>query len=206
MRSATFTVRNSDKRPIRFQLSLVEWTQDQQGNDIYTPSDDLIFFPRQFTVPVDDKLIARVGPKGSPSGVEKTYRLRVEELAEANPISKESAVYLTITFAVPIFVGTPDPAPLAAISALQLQGGKLTATVQNVGRSQFRIDSLELKGADGYSQSVGGWYLLAGSARKHELIVAPEVCRTQKRLTLNVKVGDKHFASDLAVDPSMCGT
>jgi fimbrial chaperone protein len=205
-RSGVLAVRNSDKRPIRFQLSLVEWTQNENGIDVYKPSDDLIFFPRQFSVPVGDKLITRVGPKSNPSGSEKAYRLRIEELAEVNPDAKESVINLTITFAVPIFVGKADAKPLAVIAPLHLQDGKLRATVQNTGHSQFRIDTLEIAGSDGYSEQMGGWYLLAGASRSHDLQIAPEVCRAQKRLNLTVKVGENHFVSALDVDPSMCGT
>jgi fimbrial chaperone protein len=205
-RSGVLAVRNSDKRPIRFQLSLVEWTQNENGIDVYKPSDDLIFFPRQFSVPVGDKLITRVGPKSSPSGSEKAYRLRIEELAEVDPNATQSAINLTITFAVPIFVGKPDAKPQAVIAPLRLQDGKLRATVQNTGHSQFRIDTLELTGVDGYSEKMGGWYLLAGASRSHDLQIAPEVCRAQKRLNLTLKVGDSSFVSALDVDPSMCGS
>jgi fimbrial chaperone protein len=205
-RSAVVGINNSDKRPIRFQLTLVEWTQDAKGEDIYTPSDDLIFFPRQFTVQAGDRSIARVGPKQKPGDTEKTYRLRVEELPEPVPEEAGSGLSMTITFAIPIFVGTPDAKPQAVLAPVQLQNGILSSLVQNVGRSQFRIDSLELQGADGYSQKIGGWYLLAGASRQYSFPLPPDVCKTQKHLNLTVSVGENHFVTGLDMDPSQCGT
>ena len=205
-RASVIGIKNKDERPIRFQMTLVEWTQDAKGDDVYTPSNDLIYFPRQLTVKPGDQAIVRVGPKNMPKDTEKTYRLKVEELAEPIPDSKDSAIGLTITYAIPVFLGKVDIKPAASIAALAMQDGKLAATVQNTGNSHFRINSLEVNSADGYTQSIGGWYLLSGASRQYSLDIPPDVCRAQKRLSLHVKVGDDNFSSDLEIDPSMCGT
>ncbi len=205
-RSAVVGINNSDQRPIRFQLSLVEWTQNAQGEDIYTPSNDLIFFPRQITVAAGDRGIARVGPKQTPSTLEKTYRLRIEELAEPLTEVSGSALAMTITFAIPVFSGVADVQPQVLIEPLQLKENAVVATVRNTGNSHFRIESLELQGADGYVQQMAGWYLLSGASRDYSLALPPEVCRTQKQLHLNVKVGERIFSSNLDLDPSLCGT
>lgn len=204
-RASVIGINNKDDRPIRFQMTLVEWTQDAKGEDIYTPSDDLIFFPRQLTVKPGDRAIVRVGPKNIPNSTEKTYRLRVEELAEPITENVGAVIGVTITFAIPVFLGKQDAKPATSITTLGMQDGKLAATVQNTGNSHFRIASLEVKGADGYTQNINGWYLLSGASREYVMAIPPDVCRAQKRLSLNVKVGDDNFSSDLDVDPSMCG-
>ena len=205
-RSATVAINNADKRPIRFQLTLVEWTQNAKGEDIYTPSDDLIFFPHQLTVQPGERGIARIGPKRPPAGTEKAYRLRVEELADPAPEGGGLSLNFTITFAVPVYLGSLDARPALVIAPLQMQDGKLLATLQNTGNAHFRIESMEVKGADGYAQQLNGWYLLPGAGRQYTLAIPPEVCRAQQRLNLSVKVGENHFDSGLSVDPSMCGS
>jgi fimbrial chaperone protein len=206
MRSGVVTVHNTDKRPIRFQLQLVDWAQDAKAEDVYTPSDGLIYFPRQLTVKPGDRAIVRVGPKGDLSGPERTYRLRVAELPEANQDATGSVVNLTISFAIPIFMGATDAKPVAHIAPLQMRDGKLQATIQNMGKSQFRIETLEVTGKDGYSQKIGGWYLLAGSSRQHTLNIPSETCRMQQHLDLIVKVGEHSFTSGIDIDPTQCGT
>ncbi len=205
-RASVIGINNRDERPIRFQMTLVEWTQNAKGEDIYTPSNDLIYFPRQLTVKPGDRAIVRLGPKNIPTGTEKAYRLKVEELAEPMPENPGSTLGLTVTFAVPVFVGKPDGKPAASIAGLGMQSGKLAATVHNTGNSQFRINSLEVTGANGYTQNMGGWYLLSGASRQYTLDIPPDVCRAQKRLSLHVKVGEESFSSDLDIDPSMCGS
>lgn len=205
-RASVIGIQNKDQRPIRFQMTLVEWTQNSKGEDVYTPSNDLIFFPRQLTVKPGDRAVVRVGPKAIPTDTEKTYRLKVEELPEPIPENIGSAIGLTITFAIPVFLGKPDVKPDASIATLAMQDGKLVATMQNKGNSHFRIETLEVKGVDGYTQTIGGWYLLSGASRQYTLDIPPDVCRAQKHLSLNVKVGEHNFSSDLDIDPSMCGT
>ena len=205
-RSGTVGINNVDKRPIRFQLSLVEWTQDPEGKDVYTPSDDLLFFPRQLTVMPGERGIARVGPKHPVTNPEKAYRLRVEELPdELLTAGTDGKLIMTITFAMPLYLGSLDATPAVVITPIQMQKGQLTAAVQNNGKAHFRIDSLELKGANGYAQQLPGWYLLAGAGRQHVWNIPSDVCKTQKHLSLTVKVGEHRFLSDLDIDPTMCG-
>ena len=80
----------------------------------------------------------RVGPKTIPKGTEKTYRLKVEELAEPIPENIGSAIGITITFALPVFLGKPDVKPATSIAALGMQDGKLAATkVGALSKSQM---------------------------------------------------------------------
>lgn len=205
-RSAAVSIHNEDRRPIRFQISLVEWTQDAKGNDVYTPSNDLVFFPRQLTVAPGERAVARVGPKRPQAGPEKTYRLRVEELPEPLDGTPGMAIGLSIVFALPVFLGVADAMPQAQIEPLQMQNGKLKAVVRNTGRSQFRIDSLAVRGANGYAQQMAGWYLLAGASREHLLDIPAADCRALQHLDLEVKVDQHTFTSPLEMDPRMCGT
>lgn len=204
-RASVVGINNTDKRPIRFQLTLVEWTQNARGEDVYTPSDDLIYFPRQITVQPGERGIARVGPKHGLAANEKSYRLRVQELPEPMPDATVSTLNLTITFAIPIFLGTPEPAPKADIAPLHLQQGQLTATVRNSGSAHFRIESLEVQGSSGYTEKLGGWYLLPDASREYVFAIPPEICKAQQHLQVHVKVGEKLFNSTLDVDPTLCG-
>src|SRR5262245_55910672 len=62
-RSAAVTVANDDKRPLRMQLRLMEWTQDADGVDVYRESDELVYFPRLMSVEPGEKRLVRVGLK-----------------------------------------------------------------------------------------------------------------------------------------------
>lgn len=204
-RSAAVGVNNTGDRPIRFQLSLVEWTQDAEGKDVYRDSDELIFFPRLFTVQAGEQGVVRVGPKRAYSGKERTFRVFVDELPEQNAKPNASGIVFSIRFAIPVFIGTPGAKSQGLIEPLVLKEGKLQATVKNAGSAHFRIESIELKSDQGHTQQSDGWYLLAGASRLHTLELPRAACLAARRLELRVKTGEGVLTASTEVDPALCG-
>lgn len=45
-KSGAITVTNDGDEKINFQIEAFEWTQDAEGKDKYTETDDIIFFPK----------------------------------------------------------------------------------------------------------------------------------------------------------------
>ena len=204
-RSAAVGVNNTGEGPIRFQLALVEWTQDAEGKDVYRDSDELIFFPRLFAVPAGEQGVVRVGPKHAYSGNERTFRVFVDELPEENAKPKDSGITFSIRFAIPVFIGTPGAKSQGVIEPLLLQEGKLQAMIRNTGSAHFRIESMELKSDQGHTQQADGWYLLAGASRLHTLEVPRAACLAARRLELRVKTGEGVISASAEVDPALCG-
>ncbi len=204
-RSSSVGVSNSDQRPIRFQLKLVEWTQDADGNDVYRDSDELIYFPRLFTVAPGEQTMVRLGPKRPYAGSEQTYRLFVDELPDTSEKPTTSGVRFHIRFALPIIVGPTGIKAQGMMEPLTLIGGKLRALVKNTGGTNFRIESLELTVDNGYTQRIDGWYLLAGRSRVHTLDVPKAACLAARHLELKANAGEQIFSAGLDVLPAMCG-
>lgn len=204
-RSGAVGVNNVDAQPMRFQLKLVEWTQDAEGKDVYRDSDELIFFPRLFTVAPGEQAVARVGPKRTYTGKERTFRLFIEELPDDAEKPKTTGIKFNIRFAVPVFVATQGARPQAVIEPLDLKDGKLTALVRNIGSAHFRIESLEVRGENGFERKAEGWYLLAGATRQHTLDVPRKACLAAKRLEVKVRAGEQLLTAGLDIAPGMCG-
>ncbi len=204
-RSGAVGVSNADQRPIRFQITLVEWTQDADGKDVYRDSDDLIYFPRLFTVAPGEQAMVRVGPKRPYAGSEKTYRLFIDELLDTSEKLTTSGVRFHIRFALPIFVGPTGIKAQGLMEPLTMDGGKLRALVKNTGSTNFRIEALELSGDNGHSQRIDGWYLLAGRSRVHTLEVPKAACLAARRVELKAMAGEQTFSAGLDVLPAMCG-
>jgi len=62
-RSGVVTLSNDGDEAIAFTVDAVEWSQDKAGIDRYTPSEDLVFFPKAITVPPTQERVVRVGIK-----------------------------------------------------------------------------------------------------------------------------------------------
>lgn len=203
-RSATVTVVNDDEQPLRLQLKLVEWTQDAEGRDVYTESDDLVYYPKLTSVAAKDRRIVRIGLKTPAGAAERTYRLLLDQLPDAiRPTA--SGLNFTVRFALPIFLPAAEPQLRGAIQSIALEDGKLRVAVANTGNQNFRITSVSAHAATGFTAEAAGWYLLPGVQRVHTMEIPAEACRSLRRLDVTVTTDKLSLEGGLDVEPRMCG-
>ncbi|MDE2606269.1 MAG: molecular chaperone [Burkholderiales bacterium] len=202
--SETITVTNHAKDKLRVNIRLMQWTQDAQGKDVYTDSNDLVYFPRQMDVEGEAKRLVRVGLKTPAGTMERTYRLFIEEQPEATPDPARSQIAFYFRFGVPIFVAPAVPKPQPDVPVPTLQGGKLSIPVKNTGNQHFRLVKIAISDAAGYLEEISGWYSLAGTERTYTATLPPDVCR--KAGTLDVSLVGEGFRLDrkVNVDPASC--
>lgn len=202
--SETITVTNSGKTKLRVSIKLQEWTQDATGADVYTDSNDLVYFPRQLEIEPDAKRLVRVGVKTPAGVVERAYRLFIEEDHEPTPGTERAQVSFYFRFGVPIFLPPAAPKPQPEVAPPKLAGGKVSVVVRNPGNEHFRLTKLTLSDGAGFSEDVAGWYSLAGSSRSYTLDVPREVCRKAHALNLTLEGEDIRIDRKLDVDPAQC--
>ena len=76
----TITVRNDGTEPVPMQLEVLNWSQEE-ANDVFTPTRELIVNPPIFTIPAGGSQLIRVGLRGTPDAQrELTYRIFIQEL------------------------------------------------------------------------------------------------------------------------------
>ena len=73
---------------------------------------------------------------------------------------------------------------------------RLVFAIETLAQSDYCIASTD---------KLAGWYLLPETSRDYVLAIPPDMCKTQKRLQLRVKVGEQFFNSALDIDPTQCG-
>ena len=211
-RSAVVTVSNEADQPLVVEMALSRWTQDGQGKDVYTDSEDFQFFPRLMSIPPKDKRIIRIGVRTPiPGDDEVTYRLFINEILAPQEKATTSQVSLAFRFALPIFVSASKPAPRAQIigtvfvPGVGKDAGKVVTrvTLRNDGNENFRSESLRLVQPQGLVLAeVGGWYLLPGISREHLLLIPPIDCKQHRQLEISVKT-DKPVFSELVDVPAI---
>lgn len=202
--SETIVVTNHADAPLRVGVKVMEWTQDEKGQDVYRDSGDLVYFPRQIELPPGAQRLVRIGAK-APAGVtERTYRLFVEEQPQTDPGPGRAQIAVFLRFGVPVFL--PPAAPRAQPEILQptLDHGKLSLEVKNEGNQHFRLLRLLVQDGAGFSKEITGWYSLAGSARTYSLQIPADVCRKATTLTIAVEGEGLRADRKLDVDPARC--
>lgn len=144
----TVQVKNGTANPMAVQIRLFAWSQ-KDGEDVYTPSSDLLVSPSIVSIPADQVQLVRVLRKGAATPGEKRYRLVVDQLPD--PANARPGVAQTrVRFAIPVFVDRDRAAPAAL--AWRLTDSNLELV--NKGGATARIVRIDVKSADGRSVEV----------------------------------------------------
>jgi fimbrial chaperone protein len=207
-KTGVITVANEGDDKLNVQMKAFEWTQNADGKDQYTETNDIIFFPRIMTLEKKEEKILRAGIRIPATTKEKTYRLFIEEIPE--PKKAEGVnVAVAIRFGVPIFVKPLKEEVKGEIEKVDLSKGVLDAFVKNIGNAHFIINSVDIKGKNVkgeeiFSKELSGWYLLSGVSRRYTANIPQEVCKALSRLDIEVKTDRFKLNGKLDVDQAMC--
>lgn len=210
-KTTVLRVTNDGDEKVTVQLEAVSWAQDSEGNDIYEPTKDIIFFPKIADIEKGEEKIIRIGYEGKKAGaiesMEKTYRLFIQEL----PVSKpgEVAAKMAIRLGLPVFVATEKAVKEGVIEKMDISEGSIRVRVRNKGNSHILLSRIKAKGiddsgADVFAAESPGWYVLAGGARGFTVDMAKEECLKAKEIKVEAEADKAVIAGSLQVDKNLC--
>jgi fimbrial chaperone protein len=207
-RSDVITVTNDGDQNLALVITAMEWAQDQDGQDIYQPANDLVFFPKQLTVEPKKERVIRTGIKVPAVNREKTYRLFIKEVPDRSQMAPNT-VAIAIQFGVPVFAKPFHEDIAGAISDEQIVDATLSATIENKGNSHFHISTIILNGKSAagdllFSKEFNGWYLLNGSSRNFTTPIPDEICQQLNVLDIQINADQIKFNGRVDVDQTMC--
>lgn len=207
-RSEVITVTNDGDQALTLEVSAARWTQDETGQDVYQPASDLVFFPRQLSVEPHSERVIRAGIKVPAAGQEKTYRLFIREIPDQRAKSANT-VAIAIQFGVPVFVAPLHEEVKGAVAEATLKDGRVDFTVQNLGNSHFRINTVTLQalspsGEVLFAKELEGWYLLAGRDRTFSATLPAQPCLNARTLNIQVNADRIKLDGKIDVDKAMC--
>jgi fimbrial chaperone protein len=166
--SDALSILNSGSEPVLIQLQTVAWSQDQ-GRDVYQPTDDLLATPPIFTVLPGGTQIVRVGLlRGVDENTELSYRLFLQEVAP-KPKPGFKGLQMLLRVGLPVFVAPKTKASSELSWRVELaDGNQLRVSLKNDGNAHIQVSDfkLSLPGKDQAIalQQVSG-YVLPGQAR-----------------------------------------
>lgn len=210
VKSGVISVINEKDEKLRVQMKASEWTQDAEGKDTYTETNDIIFFPKIMVFEKAEERILRAGIKMPPVSNEKTYRLFIEEIPE--PKKAEGVnVAIAIKFGVPIFVKPLKEDAKGEIERLELTEGIMNVAVRNSGNVHFRINSVTISGTDRngkeiFSKELAGWYLLHGASRVYSTPIPTNICSELLSVEAVVKTDRFVLNSKTSISTVNCGS
>ncbi len=199
---------NEGPEKVTVQLNAMIWSQDENGEDEYKPTKDIVFFPRIADIDKGEERIVRVGYQGPKAGtLEKTYRFFIEEL----PVSKpgETALKFVLKLSVPIFIAPDKEIKERVIEKAELSTGRVLVKVKNSGNAHFTADKIkaagfDLSGAKVFSNEISGWYVLAGASKTFPIDIPEEECLKASLIKIKAEIENSGMDAQLKVDPFQC--
>jgi fimbrial chaperone protein len=205
--SALVTLRNNSKTPLRFEITVFSWSEDERGQMILQPSSDVTFFPKLVELAAGASRNIRIGINaGAARDVEQSYRLFVEELPDQSAPAA-NAVAIRTKLGIPVFVRPAKPVRTAVIDGVSVVGGKIQTRVKNTGNLHINVERLAVKGtgAAPFSKEGPGWYVLPGATRIFEVPMTPAECKSTSAVAVEVFGHNRSLKGDSQVSPASCG-
>ncbi len=207
--SALVTLRNDSKLPLRFEVTVVSWSEDEHGKMTLTPSTDVTFFPKLIELAAGASRNIRIGIKaGTARDVEQSFRLFVEELPNQSAPAA-NAVALRTKIGIPVFVRPAKPARSAAIDGVSVENGKVLVRIRNTGNLHVSVDTVKVTGtgesaASVFTKEAPGWYVLPGATRIFEVPMTATECKATTRVAVEAFGHNRSLKGASEVSPAAC--
>lgn len=101
-RSIALAIHNQSDEAKVIQTELVRWTQ-QDGENVHTPSRDLLVNPPIFTLKPNQRQVIRIGLNRKVDATELAYRLRLTEVPPP-PREEFTGLRVALRFDIPVYV------------------------------------------------------------------------------------------------------
>lgn len=165
---ASLRIRNGRSRPVAFEVDVYSWSQSN-GEDVLTPTDDVLVAPGVFEVAGESEQVIRLGVVAPRTDVESSYRIIMREL----PSRREGGNVLgfTLEMSLPVFVA-PEGARADVQSSVTMSDEGRVLMLNNAGGAHVQLSSVE--DVDGGALDAPR-YLLPGASAA---IMLPRTART----------------------------
>ena len=208
-RAATVKISLSDtaKAPMRLQAELMRWEQNLQGEDLVSPSNDLLVTPPIADLQPGETQLFRVAFRGARSSPKEiAYRLILEDIAEPSLAVSENtpqggvAINFRMSYDLPVMVA-PSGKITTALRWKPCPAETLTARpavveacirLNNAGNRRVKVQTLTLAGDD-WQQSLplkDGVNVLAGAEREWRIPLQPGQTGVLRRVQVQTVRGE----------------
>ena len=212
--SVSIAVTNQTTQKLRLQVTGFAWSQSRSGELELAKTDQLVYFPQLLSLDPGETKRVRVGVTMPQGPLEKTFRVFMEELPSLQSVlapKGRAQVTLRLKVGIPVFLRPAgSPVVSGAVRDGSVQKGALNFDVANTGNTHFSIQSVLVtgktsSGAQLFSQSISGWYVLAGSTRHFVVPISAARCTALQSMTVQVRTDAGRFGETFSGVRKQCG-
>ncbi len=203
-RSVALSVHNMGDEAKVIQTELVSWTQ-QDGNDVHTPTRDLLVNPPIFTLKPGKRQVIRLGLNYKADfRKEQAYRLRLTEVPPP-PTAEFNGLRIALRFDLPVYVLPKETQNnLLNWKASRSANGEVLLILNNMSNHHIQVKDIKMNdGASGcqlLDWQKAGFVLLAGQSR--QLRLKPGTGWNGQQLEFIANINDGLVAAKIQLEPA----
>jgi len=202
-RTAVVEISNPSENPIGMQVDSMAWHQDNEGEDQYEPTTEILAFPPIFTIQPGQSQLVRIGLMSpQPAEQEKAYRLYFTELPPPVAEVQSTALRMRLRIGIPIFSAPLSPPRLdLRLVNSEIQDNQLRVRLHNPGNAHIRMSDLYATQPTDAVRGNSARYILPGASRDF-LVDLPADKAVSAIQTITDQLGVTSYEVDLGV-PAM---
>ncbi|MGI9303616.1 MAG: fimbrial biogenesis chaperone [Gammaproteobacteria bacterium] len=189
---------NTGDEEASVQVEALAWSQTG-GEDVYSPTEDVVAVPPIFKLKAGEKRIIRVALLHAPDvSKELAYRLFFTELPDPRKTDSPATVRMLLRIGVPVFVA-PQRKSDAAFQWVSVtrdrneNGDQLTIKLRNTSNFHVQVQQLQaLERSGKVITEDGGTYLLPGSTRELVLNIPSQAAVESLRIISDTAEASEH--------------
>jgi len=194
---------NNDSSPVLMEVQSFLWTQEDDGQDLLSPTEELLAVPPIFTVPPNDTQTIRLGFRAPPDvSSEQSYRLILTQVPNEAELSDGIAVLLRLS--LPVFY-TPRDAEARPEWSVSIDSvlDTLEVRMTNNGTANQQIRRIFVMSPDRPDEVLaateGARYVLAGSTVYWGIPLGRSISADEITIVTETDRGEIQYV--LSVDP-----
>jgi fimbrial chaperone protein len=203
-------VKNESTDKVTLQVSAFEWSQDETGKDTYRPTEELVYFPRIFTLEGNEERLLKLGYQKSFPPSEKSFRIYLEELPEPQKGQEPPTLKVTLKMGIPVFISPLRPHKEGRIEKTSISKGMVTVLIRNTGNAHLFTKNIKITGVDSSGNDIltasrTGWYVLSGKTKSFPLELPKDKCKALGRIRIAVETDTFTLNDEVGMDAAQCG-
>lgn len=166
-RAVAVTVTNEGDTELVIQADINAWTQDREGKDSLTLTEDLVLAPPIIKLAPKARQVVRLALlRPADRSQQMIYRLILREVPEALPQNSGLQVPIALALSLPVFITPPDAKPAVACEVRRADAKAFDAACRNTGNAYAQVREITLRrGSTVLGKFEGGSYILPGAVR-----------------------------------------
>ena len=167
-RASAVTVTNDGDEELVMQSDIYDWTQNPDGKDVLTLSEDMILSPPILRMaPRSHQVLRLISLNARSKDRQQTYRMIIRQVPEAKPSKANMQLQIAYAFSIPIFITPPSATAKLECVLNKAVPDIAKAICQNAGTATAHTTAIQISSTSGESMARhdSAAYILPGAQK-----------------------------------------